>query len=518
MFRSLSSRSTMLVWLVALAPFLLMSLVGLGQDDDLRVPYEYVYPTNELLGAVTWLGSFEGSWYEMGVQYGQRAAKDIRNAGDAEWFNGLGKFDNDPESIITLITAYEEQIYLLSPEMLDFMQGIADGAAPEMDKSVYAEQSSNYERVLNIQMDMLENTKFLDLITGETSASMTPEQEALYAYGADDCQGFWVTGPATADGKSYASRHSQGGSLGNKQANMVAFVLIPDDPRAAVTFVHCPAGDVGSGQELNEYGVYLGWGAASPSSFSRSGFNTEDWAAVGNPNYIFNLPAVVYAKTARDAVDYITHGTERYRRLTGRKTLLRARGLVEMCADPNEAFVVEFIADRYAVRPVGYLGETADSFLIWSNQMQYEDGSFDENDVFDPDIPMASFKPMSEGSSSYYRYWTEWYFFEENFGNITLDSLLYDLSAAHYARDKDGNYIAPDPETGLPVEGGVCVHGSFSEEWPLGTKYSFNVSVANLTDLEIYFIPGMPCQYVDHGWNVCNLRPYVEYRNAVYGY
>ncbi len=482
--------------------FLLTPLVGLAQEA------EFVPPSHEYLNQVVWIGALEGSWKEMGIQYGQRAAKDIRNNSDTEWKGTLEHFDNDPQRVIRLAKAYEEQIYLLSPEMIDFMEGIAEGAAEELNKSVYVDQASNYMRILAQQLEMALRPRYEQFLDGQSTGSLGTEEES----DTHACQGWWVTGPATKDGETYVTRHSQGGSWGSENANGVAFVLVPEDPCAAVTFVQCAAGDIGgSGQCFNEYGVYQGWTVAN----TRKPVN--EWAAIGVPEYVYNLPAVVFSKSAQEAVDYVKYGTPRYRRLTGRTTLLRARSAVLMYSDEKEAFVIEKVARRLAVRTPGSLGETGNSYLCMANHFLSTDGSYDENDVFSADIPMAEFVPEQEGNSSYYRMWGMMWWFKNHYGEITLDMLMNDLSASHYAYDREGNYIAPNPDTGLPEIGAHCVHGSFTEDYPLGTKASWNVSIAVPGALQIYFIPAMPCQWVQHSWNCVDLNIYSAYRKAVYG-
>ena len=234
--------------MISILIILLLPVFTWGQEAEfVPVPAGF---DNEVI----WIGALEGTWLEMGIQYGQRASKTILANNDLEWSNLLGGFDNDPERIMALANAFEKQIYLLTPEMLEFMEGIAKGAEKELNKSPYVGQASNYERILAQQMErclLPSYEKFLENpnpIAQETNSS---EEDA------HGCNTFWVTGPATKDGRTYISRHSQGSGAGSENGHAVAFVLIPEDRNAAVTFVHCGAGDIGgSGQAFNEYGVY----------------------------------------------------------------------------------------------------------------------------------------------------------------------------------------------------------------------------------------------------------------------
>ena len=466
---------------------------------------------------VTWIGALEGSWIEMGTQYGHRASKSILDNSDVEWRNLLKGFDNDPQRIITLVNAYEKQIALLSPEMIEFMQGIAAGAEKELNKSVYIGQSSNYMRILAQQMERCLLPSFEELLKkdgnpglpGTTSSISDPESEQA-------CNGWWVTGPATKDGETYITRHSQSPGVDSENAHGVAFVLIPEDRNASVTFVQAPAGDIGgSGQSFNEYGVYLGWGVVRNTKSPMHQIVDE---AIGVPDYVFMLPAVVFSKSAAEAKDYILYGTPKYRELTGRKTLLRDRGGNILVGDEKEAFVIEKLARQYAVRTPGYLGETGKSYIAFSNHFMYTDGSYDENDVFHKDVPSNAYSPEDETTSSSIRLWSQMGWFKNNYGNITLDMLQNDLEAMHYTYDKAGNKTEAVPGTGMPLKYSVCTHGGISIKKPLGTSHSWNVSLAVPRTREIYFIAAQPCQYVNQSWNYVNLTIYSKYRKAVYGY
>ena len=470
---------------------------------------KFIPPPKGLLTRVVWIGALEGTWKEMGIQYGQRAAKDIRIGNDAEWGGFGGRFKGDLEGMIRLAKTFERHLSYFSPEMIDFMEGIAEGAAKELDKSVYAGQASNYMRILcqNLgsslrpQWEMFLEEKTAGLSSTETSPAVEEHS----------CQGWWVTGPATKDGETYVSRQSQGGFLDSENANTVAYVLVPKDPEARVTFVQAAAGSICSGNAFNENGVYGSIAGAWSKPRTKTG-------SLGVKDYILILHAVAYAKNAREAKDIVVFGNPRYRRLTNRKTLLRTRGSNMMFADENEAFVVEKGARRYTVRTPGYLGEKGNSYLCFSNHFMYKDGSYDEDNVFHSDVPMNQFCPEVEKSSSYYRLWEMMWWFYNNYGKIDLDMLLRDLSTAHYAYDRDGNRIDPDLVTGLPTVGTICNHGGISDEYPLGKSGSWNVSVALPRTFEVYFLPGWPCQFKEHSWNYINLKLYSDYRKAVYGY
>lgn len=463
-------------------------------------------PPKGLLTRVIWLGALEGTWKEMGVQYGQRAKYEIRINNDAEFGGYLKKFDGDAQRIIRIATEFEKSLFPLCPEIIDFMKGIAEGAASELDKSPYANMASNYDRILCQNIGSSMRAEFEIFLEKKTTIVPSSDDEI------SGCGGWWVTAPATKDGETYVGRQSHGAMVDAEGGHTVAYVLIPQDPRAKVTFSQAGAGSINSGNVFNEEGVYGSLAGAWSNPRTVTG-------ALGVKDYIAILPAVVYANSAREAADYVIYGTPEYRKLTGRKTLLRTRGSNMMFADEKEAFVVEKGARVYAVRTPGYLGEKGNSYLSFTNHWKYKDGSYDEDNVFHKDIPLDQFCPEVEGDDSYYRFWQLMWWFNNNYGNITLDSLMYDLSAAHYTYDKEGKRYEPDSVTGLPIPpyGTECKHDNISEEYPLGNSGSWNVSIAVPRTREIYFLPAWPCQFIGLSWNYVDLKFYSKYRKAVYG-
>ena len=103
----------------------------------------------EPITRTTWLGVLKGSWHEMGFQYGERAAYDIRANTDLQWSSTLSAIGGSSDELKRRIAVLKEQLELFSPETIKFIQGIADGAAPQLNNSPYATSSSNFERIFN---------------------------------------------------------------------------------------------------------------------------------------------------------------------------------------------------------------------------------------------------------------------------------------------------------------------------------------------------------------------------------
>ena len=105
------------------------------------------FPTFE--NRVRFIGPLKGSWHEMGRQYGEEAGDLIRWVFDAWWTIGkdiisaLGR-----PHIIEDLHRYEQSIFFLSPGLIDFMKGIAEGASASLSRSPYADQCTHYEKVI----------------------------------------------------------------------------------------------------------------------------------------------------------------------------------------------------------------------------------------------------------------------------------------------------------------------------------------------------------------------------------
>lgn len=50
---------------------------------------------------------------------------------------------------VEALPKYEAQLAALNPELIRFMEGVAEGAGEELDKSPFAKESSHYHKVLN---------------------------------------------------------------------------------------------------------------------------------------------------------------------------------------------------------------------------------------------------------------------------------------------------------------------------------------------------------------------------------
>ncbi len=481
----------------------------MSRTDEKKIPFRL--ESENPPARVMWIGVLQGTWREMGIQYGQRAAKDIRinfdikwekdvlRVTNEEWHKGRSKKERVKYCIPYLKRGYRE-LSFLSPETIEFMEGIAEGASVELNQSIYADVCSNFEKI------GLLNFGDLRFHPGFT----------------EECNGLWVTGGATKTGETFATRAAQSILIergGSGRERQVAYVALPKDPNARVFWAEGRAGRIGGlgAGVLNDMGVCC---LTAGAQHKEANMQMDETAAPGIRDFLLAFYGVVFSKNGREAAERITIGTPEYRALSGRKTVLRARGCNIIFADSKECYCVEQNALHYAIRTPGYLGEKGNEYLVIANHFKYKDGSYDENNIWHADQPMTGFDPEKEGSSSYYRFWSGMWMLRNNYGKIDREMMLREIAPSHIGYDQDGKQYDPDPVTGAPtVPGTFCDHtGKRTKAHALGTGGNVDTGVFVLNSLEVYWVPAWPCHYKDKNWNYLHLQPFSDYRKLLWGY
>lgn len=495
------------------------------------------------------IGVLQGTWKEMGFQYGQRAGKDIARNFDIAWKKGVLKGNqifhvgrNEQESAFYFLAYLRRSLKELSdlcPKVIELFEGIGAGAANELDRCQYAVACSHFEKIAVLNYS---GTKHLhpdwDFERDRPKGEKTPEMYAkLFTPETQECNGFWVKGAATKNGETFATRTAQGPHVdpsGSGRERQVSYIAVPRDPDARIFWGNGRAGNLGGigGGLMNDCGVCC---LTSGAQYAKDSWAQADvTAAPGIRDFMLASCGVIFSRTAREATELVTVGTEAYRRKTGRKTVLRARGCNIVFADREEAYCVEQIARRYAIRRPGDLGEKDSNYLVHANHFKSEKGSYDENNVFDPDTPMNQFAPeLIDHSGSYFRFWSGMWMLRNNYGKINIEMMLEDLVPSHSGYDEKGNRFDPDPKTGVPTvgdeyeenqkrwHGTFCAHiKPYTEENPKGMGGNSETSVFNLSTLEVWWVPVWPCHYKEWNlnWNYLCLQPFSEYRKLLWGY
>lgn len=492
-----------------------------GSNEMLRHYFVYWgYPRYE--AHPRYLGVLRGSWREIGVQYGQRAGDLIRRVFEG-WFAEKVQVQGSTGAVLDYVHQEERYYQALVPEALAAMQGMAEGAGPELDKSAYAAAMSHYEKILVI------NSYFgLGVPGGVDTKTGAAPGRALQRGGrvgipgqAGDgelggCSGAVILAKGTADGKViHVSSEDQHFF---PQEYLVTYVVRPADPNAHPYTVTDSAGEIGSEHAINDRGVVVSGyaGGSVDIGARRSGL---DWQ-------VGVWYATAFASDAKQAVSLLTVGRPAYREKSGNKIVIGkcARGANWLVSDTSEAYVVESIpADlngvaRYAVRRPGDAGEAGD-YLVTTNNVEAPD-SYDERNVHDTNHAMRShgsaFRAPAYGlgvnGGNGTRFMTLMTLIKRNYGKITPE-MVKGWRTAHYVYDVNG--IRHDrldvPGVGsvsphlIPGVSTLCAHtsGPAGVDTYLGVNTYVSLSVAQ--DLTVWRTVGRPCEWKGP-WDAISFR------------
>ncbi|HTU33213.1 MAG TPA: hypothetical protein VMF66_05365, partial [Candidatus Acidoferrum sp.] len=139
-----------------------------------------------------YLGELQGSWYEIGKQYGQRAGDLIRMVYEG-WYREILPIQGTPDVIAAYLREQTSYYEFLVPEALEMMHGIADGSARDLASSAFPRELSHFDKILMI------NSYFG--LMGKPPSSETTEL-APADKDTHCCSGAVILGPATRDGKT----------------------------------------------------------------------------------------------------------------------------------------------------------------------------------------------------------------------------------------------------------------------------------------------------------------------------
>jgi hypothetical protein len=450
-----------------------------------------------------YLGELAGSWHQIGRQYGERAADLIRWVYEG-WYRELLPVQGSPEVMTAYLRQQEAYYDLLVPEALELMHGLAEGAAAELARSVFANELSHFDKIMMI------NSYFglKGRPPGTTLAAVTADCDVHC------CSGAVILGPATRDGKSiHVSSEDQHFF---PQEYLVSFIARPSDPRAHRYTVTDSAGEIGSEHAQNDRGVtvsgYAGGGIgilgptlAHPfSGYRRPGL---DWQ-------VGNFYGAAFADSARHAVELLTIGRPEYRARSGLRIVIGkcTRGANWVISDRNEAFVVESIpADqrgiaRYAIRVPGQMGEKGGHYIASTNNVEAPD-SYNEDNVHDPAHPMRQ-HGNAEQNPSYFglnlmgmRFWTFMWLIRNAYRRIDVE-MVQEWRRSHFIYDRNGAWhdhaIVAGKEVPvhlLPDAATLCWHSSGPAGLDTFEGVDTYVSLSVAQDLTSFRTKGRPCEW-----------------------
>jgi hypothetical protein len=414
------------------------------------------------------LGKLTGSWYDIGYQIGIKSGDLVRWVSDVWWKEHIGKYGID--DTMKAMSLYEAQIAMLDTNLIKFMEGIADGAEPELAKSPYAKDSSHYHKILN--------TNIFDEWSWRHPNSLPWQGNQ-----ANGCGSFVTIGSDANKNDEMIATHNRHCPFDPK-CYQIVYIGQPNDGNAFWVLTN---GGEGAGcQIVNNKGVSIILNAGGDQ---HARYNAN---AFGIPWFLLFLYVATYANTADDAIEMITKGTPEYRTNSGRNSLLRGGTWNFLISDRKSCAVVETTCDRYAIRRPGDVGEIG-NYLVMTNH-NYCDYSYDENNER-TDVPMTLFGNEETAPGSARRFWTLMYDIKNHYGRIDRE-LAMQFMRGHYQYDREGHLIeSKDGETPLQFLGDVsCPHfGGFPEQWLGGTADS-KIAIHG-SDLRIYWTLGRPCEW-----------------------
>lgn len=447
-----------------------------------------------------YIGDLKGTWFEMGVQYGERAGDLIRLVFEG-YYDQIFASVKDQVRIINDCRGFGKYLSQLVPEAVEFMQGIAKGASPELAKSLYASIGDDYDKILIINHYFAARRvsgtqhKWAGTVMEGAPIQIAETEEDYPA-----CSGVVVIGKLDGPTKDRTTIH--GGTRDQvffPQLYEVTYTLSPSDPNANRIWTIASAGEIGGQMVGNDKGVIItGYAGGTAKSLWAYGieWNIGDWYGA------------CFADTAQEAADILTKGRPGFIEKTGSKMVQPAWGINWLISDLKDAKVVETNPGRYAVRSIGDLGET--DFLICTNHCAAT-WSYDENHVRST-IPMTEYGPETGSysglSASGTRYWTQWWNAKYNYGKIDRNMVI-DWYRGHYYINKDGirvDYIWDTTNGWVPAHlksTSVCRHQSGFPDTMKGTTVDAKVGVAQ--DLAFYFTKGRGHDWVGP-WDLISLK------------
>ncbi len=476
---------------------------GNGAVDKYLVPEGFP----KIPSHARFIGHITGTWYEMGLQLGEKSGDLCRWVSDARWMESTAQFgvENTQEAM----KLYEAQIKAFNPGLIDFMQGIAEGSASWLKESSYAAVSTDYERVLcaNIydEWSMKHPAppypwKTSTTVTG--SKGMSSQKDENYG-----CSSFAVVGvplkePVTASQTWWNKRPTKNEETivaHNRQTNHfpscyeAVYIATPSDPGANTFWVLTNPPQISGNMVVNDKGlaVILTSGALQATKEGE----TNDF---GVPWFHQFIHISANVDTPDEAVEILTKGTPEYRVATGRQTILRGGSWNFLIVDPDEAICVETTAHRYGIRRPGDAGEAGNYIVMIADQC-WCNHSYDENNVL-TDVPMTKFGYPGLPREGL-RHPTLMWDIYNHYGLIDKE-LAMEFLKGHYVYDYNGTRFDPIPPADW-VWGCTCHFiGTGGHTQKLGyTTGTADGKIAilrkpNAGSSTIYWTLGNPCHWI----------------------
>ena len=442
------------------------------------------YPSGKDLGVLT------GSWYDMGVQYGERSGREIVDFFDYRFGSHVEKYGM--KHLLEDISRYEAQAKLFFPEGLEFARGIGDGAEKFLSQSKFHADVSNYLKIVFMNCD---NCLYYGHPgPADADHGLAPNMIADVRDPSpvmDACSMIALLGSkgATADGTSMLVHNNDGDFI--DETWRYTYIAAPTNGNAF--FSSTTPGKFFDIMGANNQGLAMALTVGGNKTWLPSQ-NIYERAFGVTFQYIL-LKALSTAKSVPEALELVTVATPEYRKATGRKTLLRTRHNNYIMLDKNEAVVVEVTANRYAVRRPGDNGEDP-GYIVATNHF-VANHSYDANNE-KTDFPMAFFGDDEYAPLSATRYYTGFWQAKMNFGKLDADKIRK-IWTSHSYITKKGELVEKltNGKEWLPAHLAsrtICSHDGGYPETYIGSTTDTKIVTVDFN--QVRYSVGRPCEYV----------------------
>ncbi|MBF0495048.1 MAG: hypothetical protein HQK58_00505 [Deltaproteobacteria bacterium] len=307
--------------------------------------------------------TLQGTWSEMGLTYGQQLGQHIAVVSErvlGHWLEMAGGPDVAAQAFAHLkldLAKTAWSIKAFAPEMIEFMDGLAQGAAEHLNLVRPDSGLSNLEKiqVINVAGWLTQNPGWHSAHdrTGQKFApkfktAVQPEQGVAFA----------AFGRSTPSGGTIAGISWD--QLFDPYMYQVAIQVKPSDQNAAPYQGTVTVGCVSGNSLLSQRGLWIG--QTRVGSHLGSGQKGQV-TSFGVNRLIAAAHVAAYAQNKKEAAEMLTYGTPGYTAMTGYKTLIMDEPANYLIADELSALVVERTAESFAVRYPGVLDEKGDYII-----------------------------------------------------------------------------------------------------------------------------------------------------------
>jgi len=277
-----------------------------------------------------------GTWKGMGEEYGRRSAAEIRQVFEG-LFQRLQEMGVDEQTLSETIDDYRTLLEGSSPEMLDFMEGIAEGSSLEMQKSTSGTDLDDTQKIILINF-------FTSIYESAPGFNGSLEEEGS----CWDCLGDMTSNSdplagTNIDASFYPFMYR------------LALVVIPDDPESNIYFSLPVAGSVGGPTGMNEKGVYVASLPVNAANLAETiseapQDNTGGGQSLSLPASFLSTLVLAKSRDVKSARETVLYGPQELGAGGEEQGLIPCTHAEFLIADASDALVVERSPLYYSFR------------------------------------------------------------------------------------------------------------------------------------------------------------------------